>query len=284
MRRLSMLLPVYNEGLLLNYSLATTLPFVDEAIITDGGPNGPSTDETKNIINAYSVLYPKKIKYFPRTDRLKNGAWDESATRNFALSQCTGDFIIPHCGDMIYTYEDMMRIREIVDSTSNRIYYYFFIEFWRDHKHIRCYGGHAMEARFPVLAVGDIPILAKELIEGYTNGPHIIVSKYTNKDFHFIPQVFRYHFGWISGFEKQVMKHYRNIRMGQWKEAGEELMKLSDGQLTNWAVHHVLDYATNDCGFDYCGTYPIPVKLSYLDGYDETIAKYKTMYGNDIDV
>lgn len=280
-----MLLPVYNEGIFLKYSLQNTIKYVDEIVIVDSSPTGPSTDNTKNIIDAFDVLYPKKIKYFSGTFRRDTGAWDESGSRNLALSKVSGDVLMPHCGDMIYTESDFEQITDIVRHYKDkRIIYCLFVEFWMNQNYVRLYGGHAMEAWFPVLAISDIPFIDMSLVEEYFDGPNLRIGSYVNDDFLFVPNVFRYHYGWVSGFDTQVRKHIRNVTMGAWGEAGEPILALGEAGIANWAIHHVLDYPKAQCGFTYCGIKPLNINPTYLDGYEEVITKYKAMYGDAIDV
>lgn len=281
-KKISMLMPVFNEGLLLRYSLEHTIKYIDELIIVDGGPNGPSTDETKMIIDCYNKLYPNKIKYYQGIFRMENGSWDESAHRNFGLSKVTGDILMPHCGDMIYTEKDLITIIEAINKyPDKRIIYCFFVEFWLDQSNIRMYGGHAMEAWFPVLAISDIPFVSMDLVSNYFSGPNLKIHDYTNNDFMFIPNVFRYHYGWISGFSGQVRKHIRNMSMGAWGEAGKPILETGDKGIAKWAINHVLDYKNNPCGFVYTGNPPINTNITYLDGYDAVIDNYKTIYGEN---
>jgi len=283
MPKVSMLLPVYNEEVFLNYSLVNTIKYVDEIIIVDGGESGPSTDNTKNIIDAYDTLYPGKIKYYTGIFRMENGSWDESASRNFALSKVTGDILMPHCGDMIYTDQDLQRIFEIINKyPEKRIIYCLFVEFWLDTSQIRLYSGNAMEAWYPVLPISDIPFVSMDLVSHYFNGPSLSIKDYTNKDFMFMPNVFRYHYGWISGFDRQVFRHIRNMTMGSWGESGKDILALGEKGIARWAIKHVLNYPNDPCGFVYTGKVPINKNFSYKDGYEETIAKYKAQYGEDL--
>jgi len=282
MKKISMLLPVHNEGLLLRYSLEHPIKHIDEIIIVDGGPDGPSTDSTKTIVDAYDKLYPNKIKYYQGIFRMANGSWDESAHRNYGLSKVTGDILMPHCGDMIYTEPDILKIIESINKfPDKRIIYCPFVEFWLDQTKIRLYGGHAMEAWFPVLAISDIPFVSMELVCHYSDGPNLKIKEHIHDDFMFIPNVFRYHYGWISGFSGQVKKHIRNMTMGAWGESGKEIILSGDAGIAKWAINHVLSYPDLPCGFVYTGNAPINTSVSYSDGCKEVIDNYKTIYGEN---
>lgn len=278
--KISMLLPLYNEEQFLYYSLENTLRFVDECIIVDGSQWGPSTDDTQNIIDEFDRLYPGKINYSSGTFALPDGAWDESAHRNLGLSKVTGNILMPHCGDMIYTAEDMGRMVDALDRyRDKRIIMCPFIEFWLDQKHIRMYGGHAMEAWYPVPAISDIPFLSMDLIEKYVDGPHLPIHNKRQEDFLYVPYAYRYHYGWITGFDCQVKKQIRNMTMGAWGETGEPILATGEQGVAKWAINHVLGYANEPCSFDYCGKPPIAGDYHWLKNYDATIAEYEAKYG-----
>ena len=279
--KISMLMPVYNEEKFLFYSLENTLRYVDEAIIVDGSQYGPSTDRTKEIIDNFAELYPGKIVYLSGTFIKEDGAWDEGAQRNLGLSKVTGDFLMPHCGDMIYTNDDISRLFDAIDRfRDKKIFYCVFIEFWLDQHHIRMYKNRFMEEWFYGPAIGDVPVIAMDLIDSYVNGPHLpLVRVEAASDFLFVPHAYRYHYGWITGFDGQVRKHIRNMSMGSW--AGSDLDIRSKGELeiAKWAINHVLQYPTFPCSFDYPGAIPLRENYTYFDNYDETIKYYEGIYG-----
>jgi len=280
MPRISMLLPVYNEERLLRYSLQSPIKYVDEIIVVDGSPWGPSTDGTKAIIDEFDKSYPGKIKYLSGVFSLPDGAWDESTHRNLGLQEVTGDFLMPHCGDMLYSEIDIIKLVQALNKFPERkIFYCLFIEFWLDYRHIRLYGGHAMEAWFPVPAISDIPIVSMDIVKEYERGPNLVLQDYNQEDFLFVPDAFRYHYGWISGFRGQVQKHIRNMTMGAWPEPEYDLRPQGESAIAKWAVKHVLSYPDMSCSFDYCGYIPVAETFTYLDGYEEVLAELKGKYG-----
>jgi len=280
MNKISMLMPVYNEEKFLFYSLENTLKYVNEAIIVDGSQYGPSTDKTKDIIDKFSELYPGKITYLSGTFAKEDGSWDESAQRNLGLSKVTGDFLMPHCGDMIYTNGDMARLFDAVDKfRDKKIFFCVFIEFWLDQRHIRMYKNQFMEEWFYGPAISDIPIVSRELINEYEGGPSLPLARtVAPPDFLFVPSAYRYHYGWVTGFDGQVRKHIRNMSMGAW-EGELDIRHLGEKAIAKWAINHVLSYPDMTCCFDYCGDVPLRENLSYLDRHDETIEFYESKYG-----
>lgn len=281
MNKISMLMPVYNEEKFIFYSLENTLKYVDEAIIVDGSQYGPSTDKTKDIIDKYVELYPGKITYLSGTFAKEDGSWDESAQRNLGLSKVTGDFLMPHCGDMIYTNDDMSRMFDAVDKfRDKKIFFCIFIEFWLDQRHIRMYKNQFLEEWFYGPAISDIPIVARDIIREYINGPGLpLVRTVTPSDFIFIPHAYRYHYGWVSGFGGQVRKHIRNMSMGAWEGSELDIRHLGKEAIAKWAINHVLQYPDSNGCFDYYGIVPLRGEYTYMDNYEEAIKHYEEMYG-----
>jgi hypothetical protein len=254
--------------------------YVGEAIVVDGSPWGASTDDTANIIDDFDRRYPGKINYSSGTFALGNGSWDESAHRNLALSKVTGNILMPHCGDMIYTDEDMAKMVSTMDRfRDKKIIYCPFVEFWLDQQHIRMYQGHAMEAWYPVLAISDNNFVSMDIVSHYQDGPHLVLKEYEQKDFMFVHDASRYHYGWITGFGFQVRKHIRNMTMGAWAEHGVEILASGEDGIAKWAINHVLGYAESGCCYDYYKNPPIAGDYTYLSGYDETITEFEEKYG-----
>ena len=281
--KISMLLPIYNEGRLLNYSLEHTIPYVDEVIIIDGSPWGTSTDNSQNIIDAFDYKYPGKINYLSGTFALPDGAWDESAQRNLGLSKVSGDILMPHCGDMIYTETDMLKMIEaMAQFPEARIIYCPFVEFWLDQKHIRLYTESCLEAWLPVCANSDINFLSMDIVDGYQKGPFGVQFKpYTWQDFLYVPYAFRYHYGWVSGFDREVERHIRAMTVGAWGETLKEVKEGGERQIAAWALKHTLSYPDMPCAFPYCGEVPIDKEFRYDDRKDETLAWYEGKYGKE---
>lgn len=280
--KISMLLPVYNEEKFLKYSLEFTLPHVDEAIIIDGSPWGASTDNSVKIIDDFDYKYPNKITYLSGTFALPDGAWDESAQRNLGLAKVTGDILMPHCGDMIYTEADMLKMIEAMEQfPEKRIIYCPFVEFWLDQKHIRLYTGCCMEAWLPVCANSDVNFLSMDIVGGFQDGPHTQFKPYTWQDFLYVPYAFRYHYGWVSGFERQVEKHIRIMTMGGWGEVFKEVKEGGERHIAAWAIKHTLSYPDMPCAFPYCGEVPIDKEFNYDNRKNETLAMYEGKYGKE---
>jgi len=281
MNKISMLLPVYNEGHILRHSLENTMRYVHEAIVVDGSPWGPSTDETPDIIGEFDLLYPGKITYLTGTFALENGAWDESAQRNLGLSKVTGNILMPHCGDMVYTNDGMARMVAAVDKfREQKIFYCLFLEFWIDQTRLRLYMERVMNEWFPLPAVSDIPMMSMDVVEHYHDGPNLRLKPRDDTHYLYVPQAYRYHYGWITGFAAQVKKHIRNMSMGAWKKAGEPIVESGEAGIAKWAINHVINYKVMG-SHPFSGDLPINANYNYLEGYDKTIAGYESKHGKD---
>ncbi|KKN62400.1 hypothetical protein LCGC14_0511960 [marine sediment metagenome] len=284
--KLSMLLPIYNESQFLTQNLTTVLPFVDEAIIVDGSPFGPSNDGTDKIIETFKEEYPGKIEYLKGTFELEEGVWDESAQRNLGLTKVSGDFLMPHCGDMIYDIDDIAQMRNSLEKYSDRkIFFCFFLEFFCDTEHLRLYQDKShFNAWFPCPVIGDIPIFSMDLDPIYQDGPQLKIKQVKSSDFVYVHRAVRHHYGWVSPFRKQVEKHIRNVKLRQWGEIGDELLAQGEEVICAWAFRHVLSYESMDCKFPFTGNQPAIMKekkRSYLEGYDEVIKEYEDKFGEE---
>lgn len=278
-RKVSMLLPVYNEEMFLFHALNAPMQFIDQVVVVDGGPFGPSTDRTKEIVDMYDHQYPGIITYLSGTFVLEDGAWDESAQRNLGMAKIDNDILMPHCGDMIYSVPDMrMMVRAINNFPERKIFYCPFIEFWMDTKNIRLYRGFAMEEGFVAPAISDINFLDMSLFNTYKDGPHMALKEFVQTDFMYIPYAFRYHYGWLSGFDVQVRKQFRRMKMGAWQGSEQDVSAQGDGAIVKWAINHVLDYPNMGCAFPYQGYVPC-VSPSYIDKKEETITMYEAIHG-----
>jgi len=102
---------VYNAESLVGYAIEAVLPYVDEYVIVNGSPQGPSTDLTKTVIDSFDS---SKIKYFEGSfgNAASTDNWD-IVQHNFAFEQCTGEWIWKVDADEIY---DPRQISKVVSA------------------------------------------------------------------------------------------------------------------------------------------------------------------------
>lgn len=86
MKKISAIVPVYNEESLIGPCIRHLEPFVDEIIVVDGGPTGLSTDKTAEIVESFD-----KTVYVSGTFKTIPGAWDAGSQKNQGISVANGD-------------------------------------------------------------------------------------------------------------------------------------------------------------------------------------------------
>ncbi len=88
--KISMVMPIYNEEKLLTYHMELAAPFVDEIILIDGSPTGPSTDDSLNLIEYDNIkVIDGKFEMHHR-----KGGWDKAAQLKAGVDKATGEIII----------------------------------------------------------------------------------------------------------------------------------------------------------------------------------------------
>jgi len=272
MAKISMKLITYNEEFFLPHSLAVVLPYIDELVVVDGSPDGPSTDCTLDILAEFSNRFPGKMKIFTGIYRNHDSSWDEMTQANETLKHITGDYLMLHHADIIYDHKDMENIVKAVERFPNKLVYYCdMIEFFYDMMHVRLYP-NTCEVFCPKPLTGDVPMLSMKLKPRYVGNAIMTHEHYTTHDTLFMPHVRRYHFGWVKPFAKQVEKHIKYMKHVRKQP---EILELGEDGIRKWAIEHVLSYATDPSMHDYYGEYPEIVEklslwnMSSMDGYDE---------------
>lgn len=269
--------------------LDVVLKYVDETIITEGSAIGLSIDNTAAIIEDYQKRYP--IKFFQGTYVRGDGGYAEADAKNQMLDAVSpdADFIMLHHADLIYDVKDMVMLREAVDKFPLKaIFYTPMREFIYDMEHIRLYSFPPEDMLHRSL-VGDVPAIATRLELYYVNYPGIALQAkkaWQPNDALFMPDVVRYHLGFVRAFPFQVEKRLNQITQRDWGKRSEELISQGFNAIFNAALEHVETFATDPSMRDYFGNYPRIFngrKFSVLDGRGEfydNIEKYKErLYG-----
>ena len=268
MPTIALRLMTYNESLFLRPSLETVLPYVDQAVIADGGPDGPSTDGTLDILEELSQQYP--LQYTTGTYLNDDGSWDEMRQANSILDLIDTDFVMLHHADIIYDIEDMAKIRDAVDKyPEKKIFYCDLIEFFFDMYHIRLYP-NTVETLLCKPLTGDVPIISNKMDLHYVGNAVLDHSGFDIHEALFMPHVKRFHFGWVKSFPEQVAKHIKYMKHVRRDPA---LLALGEDAIRAWAIEHASSYLNDLSMFDYYGDYPRIVKdldlmeMCSLDGY-----------------
>lgn len=274
MRKISAILPVYNEESLLGLCMKQIDPYVDEIVVVDGGPDGPSDDRTAEIAQSFD-----KTKYISGIFKTIPGYWDEVSQKNRGIAEASGDVFLFLSADMLfYNLEYMCDI--IRKEINTKIFFCNTIEFWMDTKHIRVYApignlslpGGVSEA--VAISRESQPVLNE-------NMPMEIITP-KPKEQMLVSDTKKFHLGWIRPFNKQVEKHITHIRQGRWKKSHPELMEGSEQKLYQWVLLHVLSYRQNP-SIEFRTELPEEwdsiKNMNCMDGQNEVIKNYETKYG-----
>lgn len=289
--KLSALVQVYNEELCMGCCLAGLLPVVDECVIVNGGPQGPSTDSSLDVIKAAMLEHPGKIKYLEGTFRQEDGQWDHTGQNNLALDNVEGDFVIRAHADLIYSIEDVARAREAITRFPNKNYFYApMIDFYCDTDHILLPSFMEPEKQLGRPQCGDpvaISMRSKPRYMNYEYEPGhfksgMNISLDWVHDTVYLPHVSRYHFAFVKPFNYQVYKMMRNLMRGQYSKLGDELKQKPESEIYKWIIDQVLKYEAHPGRQVYAGEYPAiaePIRgMTSMDGYDEFMTWYKATY------
>lgn len=281
--KLSAVIAVYNEELCLPCCLASLLPVLDEVILVDGSPEGPSTDRSKSIIESFSAQHPGKVVYISGAFRNSAGGWDSPAQWNQGLELATGDFIMRTAADIIYDYEDVVMVSEIVDSFPEKKYFYApYLEFIGDTRHIYMQDTMRKEPALPrpLCAVSVIVARSLGLYCIDDNGKEAATTKQAinwKTDILFMPHVKRFHFGAVKPFKYQVTKIVKYIQRGEYGDKGTELLVKGQEAVYEYAITAAKGIGNTFFRMPYTGIYPKvaePIRnMTSMDGYEEFISE-----------
>jgi len=276
--KLSAIMCVYNEEKLLPHVLKNIEPYVDEIVIVDGSPTGPSTDKTAEIAKGC-----EKIVYKSGTYGTIDGAWDRGIQRNTGINAASGKYLMFLSADMLFTNLDMMR--EAVDASRSKIFFCSTIEFWLDTKSVRLYSADTDPLTVPSPILEPL-IISTDLHPRYEGSPSLSLDGATLQMRAVIPQTSKFHLGWIRPFKQQVDKHIMHIRQHRWPaEVCDKLLSGSQSELPQWAIRHVLGYTTVPT-IDFYGKLPDDMgplmDMKYNDGVEQVTKQFEETYGYSV--
>ena len=275
---MSAILPVYNEEMLLPYTLANIEPYVDEIIVIDGSPDGPSTDKTAAIASKFA-----DVVYTDGRFRTLDGAWDMVLQRNTGIKQATGDILLFISADMIF--KNMELLREAIDGIdSHKLFFCTTVEFWLDTRHIRLYSGDGDALSVPSGVLQAVAI-DTHFNPYYEADGRLVVSAVAESERILVPETIKFHLGWIRPFASQVKKHIDHVKQHRWEQMGEELLAIGDQALERWAITHVLSYPQIphvDCESKWFSEIESLRDMAYNDGAQEIVSQYEQDYGSSV--
>jgi hypothetical protein len=287
--KLSLMLNVYNEADVLPF-IEPVLKHVDQAVITEGGPIGLSSDNTGEIIRNYQKTYGH-IHFFQgefvREDEHGFGGWAEAESKNRMLEVVDGDYLMLSHADIIYDEIDMIRLREAIERFPKKaIYYAPMLEWIYDMEHIRLYYAFDIENLLYRPLVGDVPALSMRLKPYYVNHPTIAIQlqPWTPDEALFMPHMRRFHLGFARPYPRQIEKRLNILCQRDWGELGETIIAQGFEACLQAAIDQVEAFASDFSVRDYSGEYPEILggkRFSVNDGREEfydNIDTYKTRF------
>lgn len=220
--KLTLILAVHNEALFLPY-LDVVLNYVDEAIIVDSSPFGPSDDDTSEILEDYARRYPGiELTHglYRRNDGIRDYTWDEAKVNNFMISQASGDFLLFHHADIIYDVEDLEKIRKAIDAFPTKLIFYTnYLEFMWDTYHLHLRPDSLSEPAFFRPLTGYAFVVSKRANPTWRNYP-LGLQLGIGLDMTialFCPHIRRWHFANCKPYPLKVAHACRQIATGDLK-------------------------------------------------------------------
>lgn len=259
-----------NEEKLLEHCLAMLMPHVDQVVVVDGGPSGPSDDDTREI--AMAAPNGDKLNYI-NGQYEEDGIYDKMAQFQAALDLCRHDVIMYITADRLIS--NLECAADIIRQSDNiGLFYSREMDFWLDAKHGRTGEDGITAFRTGLLAV-DRTMVTDIGPSGYVKiGDEVPERLY-------IDGACLYHLGWIRPFRQQVEKHVKHINWGLHDEIGEKLIEEGPRAVEAWAIHHVFRYRDSK-SIELCFEPPEAIKpwltMKYNDGFDEYSKDYEVRY------
>ena len=111
--KLSCYMVIKDEERFVEYAIKSVIHDIDELIIVDTG----STDKTFPIAEYWQKQVPSKIKLY----KFEIKGYDLSEVRNYAMSLCTGDWILIVDGDEVWTKEELVKVKKVISNAGDKI-------------------------------------------------------------------------------------------------------------------------------------------------------------------
>ncbi len=254
--------------------LANISPHVDEIVMIDGSPDGPSTDDTLAILDkAENVTYASDTYKTPR------GGWDMARQRNDAINLATGDIYMFLSADMLFLRLEQLRVA--VEQDKSKIFFCNTLEFWEDINKLRLYSADCDVLTVPAPII-EVLAIDRCFHPFWEESGRLNLEGAEITDRTMLAGTLKFHLGWIRPFEEQVAKHVRNVKQGRWGEPGEELMAGGEGKLEQWAIQETMGYeGIPSIGFSG----ELPPEIYLVDGMksnagiETALEAYEEKYG-----
>lgn len=215
----------YNAELYIEAALRSVYDYVDEVIVVDGSPAGLSTDRTVEIARSVGPkirLFQGEFS-FTNTENGKTwrNVWNETRQRQTYIDLAEKDennWLILHDADEVFDDENIQRLIEYAKRAplETKLLSYRWMHFWRDPWHVitgedwdkpRWVGMFRLDPRVRQLNINTI---------GIEGGSNWTQEGYPVKVV--LDDVFFYHYGHVSTFERYEFKVKCFFGQGFWKE------------------------------------------------------------------
>lgn len=217
---------VYNEEKFLPYTPITTLENVDYCVFLNGGPNGPSTDNTLNILEGFKKQYGDKVHILSGTwgkntiERHLN--WDK-IMRDAALVYIEDNlleedeecWLLLQDADEIYLEKDVLKMKELIDIANKKeqvMIRYDYINFFYDYFHTVHDNNFSTPAHhLHIFREGFRYFDVSTLI---TDEYYKILCHYRPEQIMYTDQIKLYHYGHCGSYNSERLKYWRYARRG----------------------------------------------------------------------
>ena len=255
--------------------LANISPHVDEIVVIDGGPDGPSTDNTLEILESADKVVCQSGTY-----KMGDGVgWDMSRQRNDAINLATGDIYVFVSADMLFV--GLEHLREAAEQGDSAILFCNTFEFWEDTSKLRLYTADCDVLTLPAPILEPISVASRFHPFWEENGT-LNLEGAEHGDRGLLVGTLKFHMGWIRPFAQQVAKHKRNVKQGRWGEVGGAILAGGERKLEQWAIQQVMSYEGIP-SIAYSGELPAEMELldgmKYNNGIDAALKDYEERYG-----
>lgn len=257
--------------------MSNLVPHVHEVIAIDGGPEGPSTDSSKEIIEGFGDT----VHYFSGTYKGPYDVWDAGMQKNIGIKEAIGDVLLFVSCDMFFTGLDIL-VEAVAEQEDKMVFFTSLIEFWQHTRLMRLNSNDGNYLFSLPASIVNAAAIDRSLALTFDQSGSMKSKEALLETRLILPQVVKYHAGWIRPFQKQVDKHLTHIKQRVWGGMGDELLGGGDQKMEHWVIRHVLGYPGTP-SIDMLVKLPEEAEvfntMKYDKGYGDVVDEYETKYG-----
>jgi len=210
----------YNSGPIIEAAIKSTYDYAEKIIVVDGGPCGPSTDNTVRIARACG----KKVEVWSGTFRTKDGAWTERDQRQTYIDNSMrgdGNWLLLQDSDEVYDDDNMQKMIRNIEKASPETMGFstYWIHFFHDLKHI-IVGGDFSQPRWDGVYRLTNDVYQLSLNQVGTFRPEMSWSCASPPIHCVMYDVFFYHYGHALSKERREYKVKTFVEQGMFNEKG----------------------------------------------------------------